>query len=114
MATRSLTEIFVLMRNNAIRNRHIYAEDVSEHMALVELYDVEQGSGDNNRMPPAWIDQLEEAQFTITKLKAKINDLHMLHSQHLHRPTFDENSEEEPLIETCTSEITSMFNSIHE
>lgn len=113
MATRSLTEIFVLMRNNAIRNRHIYAEDVSEHMALVELYDVEQGSGDNNRMPPAWIDQLEEAQFTITKLKAKINDLHMLHSQHLHRPTFDENSEEEPLIETCTSEITSMFNSIH-
>lgn len=29
MASRSLTEVFILMRNNAIRNRHIYAEQVS-------------------------------------------------------------------------------------
>ncbi|KAF5275024.1 hypothetical protein FQA39_LY06961 [Lamprigera yunnana] len=113
MAARNLTEIFLLMRNNAIRNRHIYAEDVSEHMALVELYDAEQGTGDDDRMPPAWIDQLEEAQFTLTKLKTKINDLHMLHSKHLHRPTFDENSEEEMFIENYTSEITGMFNHIH-
>lgn len=26
MATRSLTEVFILMRNNAIRSRHIYSE----------------------------------------------------------------------------------------
>lgn len=82
-------------------------------MALVELYDVEQGESSINRMPPAWIDQLEEAQYTLTKLKTKISELNMLHSQHLHRPTFDESSEEETLIESCTSEITSMFNSIH-
>lgn len=37
----------------------------------------------------------------------------MLHSQHLHRPTFDESSEEEKLIESCTTEITLLFNSIH-
>lgn len=82
-------------------------------MALVELYDVEQGISPNNRMPPAWIDQLEEAQFSLTKLETKISDLNKLHSQHLHRPTFDENSEEEVLIENCTTEITSMFNNIH-
>ncbi|KAK5648239.1 hypothetical protein RI129_003131 [Pyrocoelia pectoralis] len=113
MVTRNLTEVFMLMRNNAMRNRHIYAEDVSENMALVELYDVEQEAAENNRMPPAWIDQLEEAQFTLTKLKTKISELNMLHSQHLHKPTFDENSDEELLIEGCTSEITSMFNNIH-
>lgn len=96
-----------------MRNRHIYAEDVSENMALVELYDVEQEAAENNRMPPAWIDQLEEAQFTLTKLKTKISELNMLHSQHLHKPTFDENSDEELLIEGCTSEITLMFNNIH-
>lgn len=28
MTTRSLTEVFILMRNNAIRNRHIYSEQV--------------------------------------------------------------------------------------
>ena len=29
MATRTLTDVFMLMRNNAIQNRHIYAESVS-------------------------------------------------------------------------------------
>lgn len=28
MATRSLTDVFVLMRNNASQNRHIYSEQV--------------------------------------------------------------------------------------
>ncbi|KAK9710753.1 hypothetical protein QE152_g25841 [Popillia japonica] len=71
MATRSLTEVFVLMRNNAIRNRHIYTDqDTSERMHLVSLNDAEQGEGPfETSMPPIWSDQLEEAQFTISKLK---------------------------------------------
>jgi len=28
MAFRSLTEVFILMRNNAMQNRHIFAEPV--------------------------------------------------------------------------------------
>lgn len=83
-------------------------------MHLVSLNDAEHGDGPfENSMPPTWIDQLEEAQFTISKLKTKIQELKMLHSRHLHRPTFDENSEDEILIENCTSEITTMFNSVH-
>ena len=30
MATRSLTEVFILMRNNALQNRHIFSEQVSK------------------------------------------------------------------------------------
>ncbi|GJQ86948.1 putative glycosyltransferase like family [Trypoxylus dichotomus] len=115
MATRSLTEVFVLMRNNAIRNRHIYTDqDTSERMHLVSLNDAEQGEGPfETSMPPIWSDQLEEAQFTISKLKTKIQELKMVHSRHLQRPTFDENSEDEILIENCTAEITTMFNFVH-
>lgn len=29
MATRSLTEVFILMRNNAMQNRHLFSEQVS-------------------------------------------------------------------------------------
>lgn len=29
MATRSLTEVFILMRNNALQSRHIFSEQVS-------------------------------------------------------------------------------------
>lgn len=108
----------MLMRNNAIRNRNTYADhnqDGTERMQLIALNDAEQGISDNNdsTIPPMWTDQLEEAQYTLTKLKTKINELRALHSRHLHRPTFDESSEDETLIENCTADITTMFNQVH-
>ncbi|XP_071054028.1 syntaxin-16 [Onthophagus taurus] len=117
MATRSLTEVFVLMRNNAIRSRHIYNDqDTSERMQLVSLNDTEEGAGGDyldNSMPPEWIDQLEESQFTISKLKTKIQDIKLLHSRHFNRPTFDDNTEDEKLIENCSAEIQGMFNVVY-
>lgn len=32
MSTRNLTDAFVLMRNNALQTKHIYAEQVSRHI----------------------------------------------------------------------------------
>ncbi|CAG9838321.1 unnamed protein product [Diabrotica balteata] len=116
MASRSLTDVFLLMRNNAIRSRHIYPEhDSSERMHLVSLNDLEEGINEVNevRMPPIWIDYLEKAQMIIPKLKSKINDLKSLHAKHLHKSTFDESSEDEVAIENCTHEITRMFNECH-
>ncbi|KAJ8967392.1 hypothetical protein NQ314_002898 [Rhamnusium bicolor] len=117
MASRSLTDVFLLMRNNAIRSRHIYPDqDSSERMHLVSLTDMEEGlveRNDDNRMPPIWIDYLEKAQMVIPKLKAKINDLKMLHSRHLHRSTFDESLDDEVAIENCSHEISRMFNECH-
>jgi syntaxin 16 len=116
MASRSLTDVFLLMRNNAVRSRHIYPDqDNSERMHLVSLNDLEEGLGDrnDNRMPPMCIDYLEKAKIILPKLKVKINDLKMLHSRHLHRPTFDESSADEIAIESCTHEITRMFNETH-
>ncbi|XP_044263739.1 syntaxin-16 [Tribolium madens] len=116
MASRSLTDVFLLMRNNAVRSRHIYPDqDNSERMHLVSLNDMEEGLGDrnDNRMPPMWIDYLEKAQMILPKLKAKINELKMLHSRLLNRPTFDESPTDEIAIENCTQEITRMFNETH-
>ncbi|KAJ8925914.1 hypothetical protein NQ315_009766 [Exocentrus adspersus] len=111
MASRSLTDVFLLMRNNAIRSRHIYPDqDNSERMHLVSLSDMEEGTVDrnDNRMPPVWIDYLEKAQMIIPKLKGKINDLKLLHSRHLHKSTFDESSDDEVAIENCSREISRM------
>ncbi|CAG9813794.1 unnamed protein product [Phaedon cochleariae] len=116
MASRSLTDVFLLMRNNAMRSRHIYPDqESSERMHLVSLNDMEDGTNprSENRMPPVWIDYLEKAQMILPKLKAKISDLKGLHSRHLHRSTFDESSEDEVAIENCTHEITRMFNECH-
>lgn len=84
-------------------------------MQLISLTDIENGLEERreHRVPPVWIDQLEEAQFTLSKLKNKVEDLKKLQDRHLQRPTFDESSEDEILIENCTSDATVLFNTVH-
>jgi syntaxin 16 len=57
-------------------------------------------------MPPAWADGLEEIQYSLTRLRAKIRDLDTLHTRLLHRPTLDDSCDEEQQIEALTQEIT--------
>lgn len=38
MATRNLTEAFVLMRNNALQTKHIYAEQVSTGISCSTIF----------------------------------------------------------------------------
>lgn len=84
-------------------------------MQLISLSDMENGLDERreHRVPPVWVDQLEEAQFTLSKLKNKIDDLRKLQDRHLHRPTFNDSCEEEVLIENCTGDITVLFNTVH-
>lgn len=114
MATRSLTEVFVLMRNNAMQSRHIYTEQaVSDRMALVpRSVDVDIELADS-RLPPTWSDGLEEAQYALSRIRGKLKQLSALHSRHLQRPTLDDTRNEEIQIEALSQEIMRMFNSCH-
>ncbi|XP_077982254.1 syntaxin-16-like isoform X2 [Glandiceps talaboti] len=115
MATRSLTEVFILMRNNAMQNRHIFSEQVADdRMALVQSItaDPEAGIGvtRGSGLPPEWTDILEEIQYDLTRIKQKMKELSSLHDKHLNRPTLDDNVDEEHAIEISTQEITQMFH----
>ncbi|KAK3914650.1 Syntaxin-16 [Frankliniella fusca] len=114
MATRSLTEVFVLMRNNAMQSRHIYTEQaVSDRMALVpRSVDVDIELADS-RLPPTWSDGLEEAQYALSRIRGKLRQLAALHTRHLQRPTLDDTRNEEIQIEALSQEIMRMFNSCH-
>ncbi|XP_072757464.1 syntaxin-16 [Anoplolepis gracilipes] len=117
MATRNLTEPFVLMRNNALQTRHIYAEqNLTDRMALVES---DSGGSDNVELkgvsidsgaPPVWADALEETQYILNKLRVKIDSLVELHSKQLTRPTLDDTSQEERQMEQLTREIGRAFS----
>jgi len=121
MATRSLTDAFILMRNNAIQSRHIYSEqNISDRMALVSRssdIDLESGielrGAGESQMPPAWTDELEEAQYALQRIRNKLRQLSALHAKQLQRPTLDESHEEELQIETLSQEISRMFSSTH-
>ncbi|XP_046681343.1 syntaxin-16 [Homalodisca vitripennis] len=116
MATRSLTDVFVLMRNNASQNRHIYSEQqLSDRMALVG--DVEGGMelrrSDSSRLPPIWADSLEESHYAMSRLRNKLKELEALYEKHVLRPTLDDSSDEEQQIEILTQEISRMFAATH-
>ncbi|KAM9296837.1 syntaxin-16 isoform 1-T1 [Gastrophryne carolinensis] len=126
MATRRLTDAFILLRNNAAHHRHILAEQVSndggsapgrgaladDRMALVSgiSLDPEAAIGVTRRMSPKWVDGVEEIHYDVTRIKQKMKELSSLHDKHLNRPTLDDSTEEEHAIEITTQEITQMFH----
>lgn len=71
-ASRSLTEVFVLLRNNCIQSRHIFSDNVGsgrsisdDRLTLIPLRDgdVENAGGPNaSRMPPEWVNVVDEIQ----------------------------------------------------
>nr|XP_006125388.1 syntaxin-16 isoform X1 [Pelodiscus sinensis] len=135
MATRRLTDAFLLLRNNAIQNRQLLAEQVSSYssssplnsrsMAAAELdeladdrmalvsgisLDPEAAIGVTKRLPPKWVDGVGEIQDDINRIKLKMKELASLHDKYLNRPTLDDSSEEEHAIEITTQEITQLFH----
>ncbi|KAM9296840.1 syntaxin-16 isoform 4-T4 [Gastrophryne carolinensis] len=117
MATRRLTDAFILLRNNAAHHRHILAEQeldelADDRMALVSgiSLDPEAAIGVTRRMSPKWVDGVEEIHYDVTRIKQKMKELSSLHDKHLNRPTLDDSTEEEHAIEITTQEITQMFH----
>jgi len=113
MTTRSLTDAFLLMRNNAVQSRHFYSEqNLDDRVALVSRdRDPELGmdGGRDSKIPPKWVDGVEEFHYEVTRVKQKLKELANLHDKHLNRPTLDESSEEERAIDHMTQEITQIF-----
>ncbi|XP_033754526.1 syntaxin-16-like [Pecten maximus] len=115
MATRSLTEVFILMRNNALQSRNMFSEQMADdRMALVSNCQVDPELGiastKASRLPPEWVDNVEEVQYEISRIKQKMKELATLHDKHLNRPTLDDSIQEEHAIEIQTQEITQMFS----
>ncbi|XP_068064087.1 syntaxin-16 isoform X4 [Anomalospiza imberbis] len=117
MATRRLTDAFLLLRNNAVQSRQLLAEQeldelADDRMALVSgiSLDPEAAIGVTKRLPPKWVDGADEIQYDIARVKQKMKELASLHDKHLNRPTLDDSSEEERAIEITTQEITQLFH----
>uniref|UniRef100_A0A096M2M2 Syntaxin 16 n=1 Tax=Poecilia formosa TaxID=48698 RepID=A0A096M2M2_POEFO len=81
-------------------------------MALVSgiSLDPEAAIGVTKKLPPKWIEGVDEIQYDITRIQQKMRDLALLHDKHMNRPTLDDSSEEEHAIEITTQEITQMFH----
>nr|CAG4652051.1 EOG090X0AQP [Triops cancriformis] len=114
MATRNLTDIFLLMRNNAVQSRHFCIEqNYSDSASLVQHEDGMVNVFEASKLPPEWSEHLEEAQYLLTKAEARMADLAALHKNHVSRPSLDDSMYEERQIEALSQEISKMFTKCH-
>ncbi|XP_013137898.1 PREDICTED: syntaxin-16 [Papilio polytes] len=117
MVSRSLTEVFILMRNNAIHSRQIFTEaHDSEREGLMRSNsrDLEGGIElkAESGAPPPWTDSLEEAHYVITRLRTKISELQTRHERQIRRPALDDSTEQQ-YIGKLTGEIGRLFTHAH-
>ncbi|XP_039258665.1 syntaxin-16-like [Styela clava] len=121
MLTRSLTDAFILMRNNALQNRHMfwqrqdveYDADENDEVSLISNRKG-QNSMQLKSLPPRWLSTVEEIKEGISQIKLKMEELSAHHHKHLNRPTLDDDVEEEQTIEILTQEITHLFYSCNQ
>lgn len=110
MASRSLTDVYFLMRNNAITNKSIFHDNSYSDDRTALVIDLDSGSvKTTSKIPPDWTEDLEEVQFEMSKIKNKLKELNLLHDKHLNRPTMDDNFDEEKFIDQLTQEITQIL-----
>ncbi|CAG4969010.1 syntaxin-16 [Colias croceus] len=120
MASRSLTEVFVLMRNNAIHTRQIFSEQANDHghekvrLMRSNSHDMEAGMEmrSESDAPPPWSDCLEETHYIISRLKSKISELQARHERQIRRPALDDSSEQQH-IERVAADIGKHFTQAH-
>ncbi|XP_030569312.1 syntaxin-16 [Drosophila novamexicana] len=118
MTSRNLTEVFVIMRNNASKNRNHYDDrrgSDSERLLKHTVREAEEGleMQDDYGTPPVWLDKFEEAQYTMSKIKPKLDELGSLHARHLLRPTFDDQRDDECEIEVLSQIVAKLIASTH-
>ncbi|VDM36887.1 unnamed protein product [Toxocara canis] len=112
---RNLTEVFLLLRNNAQQNKFMYANTATgskdEKMSLVIL-DEEGGiasTGASSRIPPEWVNYLDETQYEFTRIRSRLKQIRDLQHSHIAKPSFVDDVDEQKKIDSSTEEVTQML-----
>ncbi|CAJ0942463.1 unnamed protein product, partial [Mesorhabditis belari] len=110
--TRNLTEVFVLLRNNAQQNKFIYGNgNASRNEEKLSLVALEEGNEHRDSEQPMWIHTSDEVEFEFGRIRSRLEELEQMQKRHLSKPNIgDENfEEEEKQMEAMTEQITSML-----
>ncbi|KAK9722378.1 t-SNARE affecting a late Golgi compartment protein 2 [Basidiobolus ranarum] len=117
MATRSRTLLFLQYRNSFSHTHRTHVQP--EVNGSAERAGLIAGADQDNEtiielsvLPPQWVDMVDEINEIVEEIKEKMSKLEGLHKKHL-LPGFDDNREEEQIIENLTSEITQDIQNCH-
>ncbi|VDD92163.1 unnamed protein product [Enterobius vermicularis] len=117
-ATRNLTEVFMLLRNNAQQNKFMYGDNypvtADEKMSLVAL-DEETGNAavETSKTLSEWITYVDETQYEFTRIRLRLNSIREAQQSSIANPSFSDDSEEQRKIDAGTEEVTQMLSHCH-
>ncbi|KAM3724827.1 Syntaxin-16 [Dirofilaria immitis] len=114
-SVRNLTEVFILLRNNALHNKFMFANNttsvIDEKMSLVALDEETETVhiSSSCRMPPDWVNYLDEAQYELTRIRSRLKQIREMQQNHISKPSFTEDLEAQKEMDKSTNEVTQMF-----
>lgn len=113
--TRSLTEIFIFLRNNAQQGQ-FFDSDLTrtgkndDKMHLI-AFNEDRAVVSTNRNTPSWVNVIDEVNYEFTRLKSRLAALREMQNKQLSQPNLSEEqlSPEQVKVKELTEEITTMF-----
>ncbi|VDK87514.1 unnamed protein product [Onchocerca ochengi] len=111
-SVRNLTEVFILLRNNAFHNKFVFANNITdEKMSLVALDEETETAqiSSSGRVPPEWVNYLDEAQYELTRIRSRLKQIREMQQNHISKPSFMEDIEAQKEMDKSTNEVTEMF-----
>lgn len=113
MAARNLTRKFFELRNNAktsagvMRSQEVPTDD--DGGLLERDANAANFKAMKERLPPLWVDKIEQAEDDISKINRKMKELSALHTKRLMVNFESDEQEQERQIEDATAHITQIF-----
>eukprot|EP00126_Sphaerothecum_destruens_P004133 Sdes_comp18018_c0_seq4m7310 len=112
MATRNRTNAYKQCREAILARRERVGWHRRKEMEpddMEELLSRKRSDEHKVSLPPEWVDIVEEIQYNISRIRSRTKELSLLHENHITKPSFDDNMEDEQAIEILTHEITKLF-----
>uniref|UniRef100_A0A182Q5N2 t-SNARE coiled-coil homology domain-containing protein n=1 Tax=Anopheles farauti TaxID=69004 RepID=A0A182Q5N2_9DIPT len=107
MAHRNLTELFHMLRNNAVHSRNVGYENHSDNENLLEA------PGKSNEQP-RWIGKYDEANYLLFKIQERIDEVKKLQTAEVRSVLSDENNQSSSTAENYMVEIQQLICRCHD
>ncbi|XP_050071199.1 syntaxin-16 [Anopheles maculipalpis] len=107
MSHRNLTELFHMLRNNAVHNRNVGYENHSDNETLLEP------AGKSSEQP-RWIGKYDEANYLLFKIQERINEVKKLQTAEVRSVLSDETTTSNSTTESYMMEVKQLICRCHD
>ncbi|XP_053677929.1 syntaxin-16 [Anopheles nili] len=107
MSHRNLTELFHMLRNNAVHSRNVGYDNHSDNETLLE-------APTKSCEQPRWIGKYDEANYLLFKIQERINEVKKIQTAEVRSVLSDEASNNNSTVESYMADIKQLICTCHD